>query len=220
MCSDEAFERSDADPRMAGLLAFNQNRKASSRENLLMAAIKRFCRDGYAAVAVEDITSEAGVSRVTFYRHFASKSAVALELFQRAAAEGAPRMLEIGALDYRDRATVVQWLADFFAADREMRGILRVLGQANLVEADFSQAVQPFIFDLIGALGRTIPAFAIDPDQPAEQRRWVKAWLLIYTILDQSNYAATRSGVASNPMMIEVLADSFLAFVRGDDKAD
>lgn len=216
----EADHRDEPDPRLAGMLAFNQSRKQSSRESLLAAAIKLFCRHGYASVAIEDITTEAGVSRVTFYRHFPTKGAVALELFQRAAAEGAPRMLEIGALDYRDRPTVVQWLTDFFAADLEMQGILRVLSQANLEEADFSQQVQPFIFELIDALGRTIPAFAIDPNRAAQQRSWVKAWLLIYTILDQSNHAATRSGMATNPMMIEVLADSFLNFVRGDDLAD
>lgn len=199
---------------MAGLLAFNQNRKASSRENLLAAAIKRFCRDGYAEVSIEDITSEAGVSRVTFYRHFASKSAVALELFRHAAAEGAPRMLAIGARDYRDHATVAEWLADFFAADRDMQGILRVLSQANVAEADFSQAVQPYIFDLIGGLGKMIPAFAIDTDAPADARRRVEAWLLLYTILDQSNHAATRSGISADPLMIDVLAGTFLDFVN------
>ncbi len=205
------------DPRMAGLLAFNQNRKASSRENLLAAAITLFCRDGYASVGIEEIAREAGVSRVTFYRHFPTKTALALELFQRAAAEGAPRMLQIAALDYRDRETVVQWLTDFFAADQDIRGILHVLSQANIEEADFSQAVQPFIYNLVAALGKTIPAFAVDAVLPADQRRWVRAWLLIYTILDQSNHAATRSGMANNPMMIEVLADSFIDFVSGDE---
>jgi AcrR family transcriptional regulator len=214
---DEVSDLCAPDPRMAGLLAFNQHRKASSRENLLAAAITLFCRDGYAAVGIEEIAREAGVSRVTFYRHFPTKAAVALELFQRVSAEGTPRMLQIAALDWRDRDTVRQWLADFFAADRDMRGILRVLSQANIEETDFSQAVQPFIFNLIAALGKSIPAFAIDPDCPADQRRWVRAWLLIYTILDQSNHAATRSGMANNPMMIEVLADSFLGFVRGDE---
>jgi AcrR family transcriptional regulator len=216
---DETLVRSNTDPRMAGLLAFLQQRKQNSREKLLTAAIKLFCRDGYAAVTIEDITVEAGVSRITYYRHFPTKSAVALELFKQAAAEGAPRVLAIGALDYRDRPTVVQWLADFFAADRDMQGILRVLSQANVEEADFSKQVQPFIFELIAALGRQIPAFDVDRDQPCDQRRWVKAWLLIYTILDQSNHAATRSGVATNPMMIEVLADSFLDFVRGGGDA-
>jgi AcrR family transcriptional regulator len=208
-----------ADLRLAGMLAFNQQRKQSSRESLLAAATKLFCRDGYARVTIEEITAEAGVSRITYYRHFPTKAAMALELFQRTAAQGAPRMLAITTLDYRDRAVVVQWLTNFFAVDRELQGVLRVLSQANVGEMDFSRQVQPFIFNLIAAFAEKVPAFNVDRDDPGSQRRWVEAWLLIYTILDQSNHAATTaSSVASNPMMIEVLADSFMKFVtEGDD---
>lgn len=213
MQGEETKFPSVADARLAGLFAYNDQRKRSSRENLLLAATELFCRQGYAAVTVEDITAEAGVSRVTFYRHFPTKAAVALELFERAAEIAAPRMLAIGACDYLDRATVVEWLRDFFNLNCDMQGILRVLSQANVEEADFSQQVRPYIFGMVKALGRTIPAFAVDADLPDDQRRWVKAWLLIYTILDQSNHAATTQGVATNPMMIEVLADIFLDFV-------
>ena len=215
--NDDADGPSAAAARVAGMLAYNQQRKKSSRENILSAAIRLFCANGYADVSIEDITAEAGVSRITYYRHFPSKAAIALELFQRAAAEGAPRMLAIGALDYRDRGAVVGWLTDLFAADRDMQGILRVLSQANIEEADFSKQVQPFILDLIGALAKQIPAFALDLGNPRHQRRRVKAWLLIYTILDQSNHAATRSGMATDPMMIEILADSFLDFIAEGD---
>ena len=209
----ETADHRGVDPRIAGLLAFNQNRKQDSREKLLIAATTLFCRDGYAAVSIEHITAEAGVSRVTFYRHFTAKSAVALELFERAAEQAAPRMLAIGGRNWRNRTAVLAWLEEFFALNRELQGILRVLSQANVLEADFSKDVRPYIFGLIEGLGRAIPAFAIDPEAPGDQRRWVKAWLLLYTILDQSNHAATRFGIAANPMMVEVLADDFLEFV-------
>ena len=211
---EETKLTSFVDPRLAGLFAYNDQRKRSSRENLLLAATELFCRKGYAAVSVEDIATQAGVSRVTYYRHFPSKTAVALELFQRAAEIAAPHMLAIGARDFRDRVTVVDWLRDFFDLNRGMRGILRVLVQANVEEADFSQAVRPYVFEMIGALGRSIPAFNVGKDDPDGGGHWVKAWLIIYTILDQSNHAATSEGVAANPMMIEVLADYFLDFVN------
>jgi len=83
------------------------------------------------------------------------------------------------------------------------------------VEADFSPAVQPYIFDIIIALGKTIPALAANPDRPEEDKRRVRAWLVIHTILNQSNHAATTQSLATNPMTIEVLADSFLDFVNG-----
>lgn len=213
---DVVEERSPVDARMSGLAAFNQNRKQSSRENLLVAATTLFCRDGYAAVSVEDIATEAGVSRVTFYRHFPTKAAVAMELFQRAAVQGTPRFTVIAARDFRDRDTVIAWLADFFVGDRELRGLLRVLAQASVAEADFSKSAQPFIFDIIAILGTTIPSFDIRPELPGAAYRRTKAWLLVYTILDQSNRAAINTDGGIDPMMIEVLADSFLEFVCGD----
>mgnify|MGYP000175542283 CR=1 FL=1 len=97
-----------ADPRLAGLFAYNDQRKRSSRENLLVAATELFSRRGYAAVSVEDITIAAGVSRITYYRHFPSKAAVALELFQRATEIAAPSMLAIGARDVRLRRAVAR----------------------------------------------------------------------------------------------------------------
>lgn len=205
-------------PKLVGLHAYNGQRKQTNRDSLLLAATNLYCEQGYATVSVEDITSAAGVSRVTFYRHFATKAAVALELFERAGEIAGPRLVEIGSRDFRDRATVVQWLADFFELNREMRGIVRVLSQANVVDANFSAQVRPYIFDMIGALGKTIPAFDVNPDRPEDAKRRVAAWLLLYTILDQSNHAATIEGVAANPMMIEVLADSFLDFVDGESK--
>lgn len=213
----KADVRAAANPRTAGLVAFNRERKRSSRESLLAAAVKLFCQHGYAAVAIEDITAAAGVSRVTFYRHFPSKSAIALELFRRAADEGVPRVLAIGSLDFRRRDTVIQWLHDFFAGDRDMKGILRVLSQANVEDADFAGEIQPFIAELIAELGTTIPAFRLDPDRPSQRRRWVEAWLVLYTILDQSNQAATKSGIATDPFMIDVLADKFVRFVIEGD---
>ena len=207
-----------ANPKLAGIHAYNGQRKQTNRDGLLLAATDLFCEQGYAAVSVEDITSAAGVSRVTFYRHFATKAAVALELFERAREIAGPRLVEIGSRDFRDRATVVGWLADFFELNREMRGIVRVLSQANVVDANFSAQVRPYIFDMIRALGKTIPAFDVNPDRPEDAKRRVAAWLLLYTILDQSNHAATTEGVAANPMMIEVLADSFLDFVDGESK--
>lgn len=205
-----------ANPRLAGLFAYNDQRKQTNRDRLLLAATDLFCQNGYAAVSIEDVTTAAGVSRVTFYRHFPGKAAVALELFERAGEISRPCLVEIGSRHFRDRATVVRWLGDIFDLSREMRGIVRVLTQANIVESNFSAEVRPYIFDIIRSLGKTIPAFDLTLDSPAGEKRRVQAWLLLHTILEQSNRAATTEGIATDLMMIEVLADSFLSFVRSD----
>lgn len=194
-------------------MAFHRDRRQGSRDRLLAAAVERFCADGYFAVSVEDITAAAGLSRMTFYRHFTGKAALATEMFREACRAAMPRFLAVGDQTFRDRATIVQWIAALFAADRDNRRLLRVFTQATLDDAEFTADAQALLTDFIAGLGRTIPAFALDPDDPAERRRWLEGWLILYEILDQSNHAALTSGIATDPLVIEILSDRFVAFV-------
>jgi AcrR family transcriptional regulator len=195
---------------------FQRRRKEGSRERLLAAAIETFRASGYFAVSVEDISSAAGVSRMTFYRHFSDKAAIAAELFRQNAEAAMPRFLAIGRCNFRDRKVVTDWIASLFAADRASRQLLRVFTQANVDETGFTESAQTLIRDFIIGLGKTISAFELDPQKPADRRRWIEAWLLLYEILDQGNHAALGSGVAIDPMVTEILADRFVAFVGID----
>jgi AcrR family transcriptional regulator len=44
-----------------------------ARERILRAAYDLFCRDGIAATGIDRIVAEAGVAKMSLYRHFASK---------------------------------------------------------------------------------------------------------------------------------------------------
>ena len=127
-----------------------------------------------------------------------------------------PGLLRIGEVDYRDHAVIAEWLTSLFAADRARRSMLRVFIQATSTESSFSQSGHQWIADLISALGRAIPAFAVDGSQPAQRRRWLQAWLLTYEILDQSNHAALDSGISGDPLVIDILAERFRSFVCSD----
>lgn len=48
-------------------------RNLSSREHLLETAGRLFYRDGFRAVGVDTVVAEAGVGKMTLYRHFPSK---------------------------------------------------------------------------------------------------------------------------------------------------
>jgi AcrR family transcriptional regulator len=52
--------------------------RVQRREQILTAATKAFARNGFAATSLDDIATEAGVTRVILYRHFDSKT----ELYQ------------------------------------------------------------------------------------------------------------------------------------------
>src|SRR5262249_61680205 len=48
--------------------------RAQRREQILVAATEAFARSGFAATGLDDIASQAGVTRVILYRHFDSKT--------------------------------------------------------------------------------------------------------------------------------------------------
>ena len=196
-----------------GLAAPGKAPKETSRDRMLRAATSEFCARGYFDVSVEDIATSAGVSRMTFYRHFSGKADIASELFRLNSQAAMPRLMKIANLDFRDRAVVEQWIARLFDVDRDRRQLLRVFSQANADEAGFTQSAQRLIDDLILGLGQVIPAFALDPEAPADRRRWIEAWLVLYEILDQGNHAARGAGLATDPLMPGILADRFLRFV-------
>ena len=203
------------DPGVAALAAYHRKRKVDSRERLLEAAMELFCDRGFDPVSVDDIALAAGLSRMTLYRHFGGKGDLAAELFRCTTERAAPSLLRIGSLNYRDHAVIAAWIASLFAADRARRHVLRVFIQATTAESGFSKSAHQWIADLIRALGEMIPAFAVDGERPAERRRWLEAWLLLYEILDQSNHAALDSGVSGDPLVIDILTERFRTFVCG-----
>ena len=59
-----------------------QQRSEETRARILDAAIRRFAIAGYDAASVEEICTEAGVSKGAFYHHFPTKQAIFLALMQ------------------------------------------------------------------------------------------------------------------------------------------
>jgi AcrR family transcriptional regulator len=66
------------------------------RERLFEAAAAVFARVGYAEASAEAISREAGMSKATFYEHFANKEECILALFDEAAAQVTRAMAAAG----------------------------------------------------------------------------------------------------------------------------
>lgn len=83
------------------------------REDLLVAAARRFVADGLRRTTMEDIAREAGAGKATLYRHFANKDAVIDALLEREA-QRFERVLEQAAAGEADAAGRIE--ATFVAA--------------------------------------------------------------------------------------------------------
>ncbi|ABL83741.1 MULTISPECIES: TetR/AcrR family transcriptional regulator [unclassified Nocardioides] len=91
--------------RPAGLAGARGQAREKTRDAVLQAALRLFSEHGYLAVRVEDIAREAGVSRATFYKHFAEREEILAMLLTRllGADEGAGTEVEQPAGDLAAR---------------------------------------------------------------------------------------------------------------------
>lgn len=87
-----------------------------TRRAIVDTALRLFAERGYVGVRVEDIAREAGVSRATFYKHFAERDEILAELFGRLLGEATGAPPPPGEPEERVRAvldaTVEQMLGD------------------------------------------------------------------------------------------------------------
>lgn len=60
-------------------MSLRDNKKTRTREALRVAALRLFRTKGFDRTTVDDIAVEAGVSRTTFFRYFATKEAVVFD---------------------------------------------------------------------------------------------------------------------------------------------
>jgi AcrR family transcriptional regulator len=84
------------------------------RSRLLESALSVFTRRGYAGSRIDDICTEAAISRATFYRYFEGKEDVFDALIELMSAEVLDTAAHLGAVtpDADGKATLARWIAD------------------------------------------------------------------------------------------------------------
>ncbi|MDP1579740.1 MAG: TetR/AcrR family transcriptional regulator [Candidatus Didemnitutus sp.] len=104
--------------RIARSAASPVKARSAKREHLLDVARGLFARQGYHAVGIDTVLAEAGVAKMTLYKHFPSKEALIAAVLERRAAE---IVSEIEAKVSRARGgaagrvlAVFDWLDDWF----------------------------------------------------------------------------------------------------------
>jgi Transcriptional regulator len=123
-----------------------QQRSEETRARILDAAIRRFAIAGYDAASVDDICTEAGVSKGAFYHHFPTKQAIFLALMQAWLAK-----IDVG-LDAAREASVPKTLLHmtdllpgvFAAAEDRLPMFLEFWLQASRDETVWKAIIAPY----------------------------------------------------------------------------
>ena len=131
--------------------------RAERREQILAAATEAFARSGFAATGLDDIATEAGVTRVILYRHFDSKTDLYQAVLDRMCARLDAHVEEpVGG--FTDAS--IDGLLD--AAIESPAGF-RLLFQHALREPEFKERIEKFRADITAAAYLQISA--VVPDQ-------------------------------------------------------
>ena len=136
------------------------------RERLLAAAAEEFAQRGYAQASSESISRRAGMSKATFYEHFANKEECMLALF-----------------DARPRWSSRRWRKRPPGPDRDAGGAAQGGDRAFLTTlAEHPEFAQTLLVEIVGAG----PKAARRRDQIMEQ---------FAELLDAENAAAAKRGL-------------------------
>ncbi|WP_233576214.1 TetR/AcrR family transcriptional regulator [Saccharopolyspora rhizosphaerae] len=133
-----------------------QQQKQRTRTALLETARRLFVERGYAAVTIDDITSDVGCSRATFYLHFSGKP----DVLRRISAETAQqRAVSVYAdldevLGTGTRAEFTAWLRHAVEWFEENRDILPVWDEAVALEPSFRPIAAEAVAELPAAMPR------------------------------------------------------------------
>lgn len=142
------------------------DRKESTRQELLDAAIDVFCDKGYHFSLISDIVTKAGVGQGTFYRHFKSKRDLIdsiMDEFGRMMLGQFDFMtinLPANADEYREASkNAIQAMATLLEKNRKLA--LLLLREAPTVDRDFEQRVNE-LYNQFAGLAAFYLDYAVD----------------------------------------------------------
>lgn len=122
---------------------------------LLDAAGRVFAASGYVASNIDQIVTEAGVARGTFYRYFTDKQELIVALAHETATVFVPLLAELESFGHDvDPAKLREWLGRYLQAHRRYAGVVRVFTEAFPLDDGVLAAAA----DLIAQMARSVQA--------------------------------------------------------------
>lgn len=178
--------------------------RPSSREQLIDAGLETLHRQGFNGTSVQDITEAAGVPKGSFYNHFVSKEALALEAVQRFWENGAQRRAPLE----DERVDPVERLQHYFRKlahgaikDRFRRGCM--IGNFSAEMASQSPDIAHRLSDLYKEWSRAIEACVEEAEQAGRLGSGLPAATVAAFLLNAWEGALLRAKVEQSPSALE-----------------
>jgi len=203
----------DRAPR--GRNALQDRQQQASRQKILEAGAAVFGEKSYMLATVEDIVEKSGVSRVTFYKYFENKFALAKLLTNETVVpslfEYYDRLADCRNPDIEDIHAWIDALVDIFSKNRRLIALLQEIAAIELGYDLIETSVHA---GLIERLGKGIPAFKAAASAETGQEIHVRAHLLMRQ-LDRLCYdLGVNQWATDRTIAVRLLAEQFQHFIR------
>lgn len=184
--------------------------RAFTRKRLIEAARQVFAERGYPDATVDEIASEAGASRATFYLHFKGKTELTAALVEDVTPFAVDRyrlldeLLVSGGSSLRDKLR--EWLADWLGVWSESAQASHALLQAAMLEPEVEAQRLRQSEALVDALGQYFAGL------PEKDRGRARDRALVLEIMTQRILALasmSRLPIADNEVL-DILTDMWM----------
>jgi AcrR family transcriptional regulator len=189
--------------------------KDVTRKRIRDAARALFGARPFEEVSMEDVARDADVGRTTIYFHYATKSALMVDLLKEDWDRQAEHFALIEQIPVVDRQALRAWLEHFAGAVRVGGELFRTSVLALALSDDLRRLQFEHRERLIGILARRIPAFTPRTGaDPARRRAAAASHALVTLIESYGGLAAEDPSPAEVEVAAEILLDALDAFVR------
>lgn len=199
--------------------SLREQQRAYTRKRLLEAAGQVFAARGYPDATIDEIATEAGASRATFYLHFKGKADLVAALVEASTPFAVQRyraldqLLARGGSSLRDDLS--DWLSDWLGIWRESANSSHALLQAAMLEPDVEEQRLRNSEALVDALEQYFAGLPEAARGPARDR------LLVLEIMSQRilSLASMSRLPVDNEHVLTILTDMWLRVLIGGEAA-
>ncbi len=190
-------------------------RRRATREKLIDAARELLFTQDYFLISINDIASKAGLSRATFYLHYARKEDVLVDIVRAEAVSLDPLYRWFGDIKAPTRQQIHDFVLLRIRLTKRSSRQLALFFQATGYNAELWRTFVTNRERHIAMLGESIPAFAgLKRTSKKEKLRREKAHLLIYQIEQLAIYSTFAPETVDVEEGVTGVVDAFDGFVK------
>jgi len=190
-----------------------------TRQSLLCAAAKVFCRDGFQAATTREIAREANVNEVTLFRHFRTRTDLLIATLEGGLAAELAAIEKHGSWKEDLRSGIRSYVREYNALLEKKEALSRALiAEARLLP----ESVREMILELVKPLKEQLIARLAEAQDAGVVRKDVNLACAVDILRDALHSGMlARTGWGGRPYSVEDYLDTLIdTFVRGIEVND